>query len=216
MVSGIGGSSSVAQLLSTGGSSGTTGIRPRGAQAGGPGALTLRTQEGDTVTITMKSPQSVTYGRTAGGSLAALGLQSNDQFDVKIQGSLSDQERSDIQATLQKMDSAKASFDSGDFAAGMSAMQGALSGGGTVQSVSGPGGMSPPNGMSASSGIGGSKTSIASVLDSNSSDDKDSSKSSSKVSSSHHNTTVDEFIRKAHAGLNSQDTQASEQGSNSN
>ena len=205
MVSGIGGSSSVAQLLSTGGSSDTTGIRPRGPKAGGPGALTLHTQEGDTVTITMKNPQSVTYGRSAGGSLAALGLQSNDQFDVKVQGDLSDQERSDIQATLQKMDSAKASLDSGDFAAGMSAMQSALSGGGTVQSVSGPGGMAPPNGMSALSGSGSSKSSIVSLLDSNSSDDKDSSKSSQKVSSSHHDTTLDEFIRKALAGLDSQD-----------
>ena len=211
MVSGIGGTSSVAQLLSTGGSSGTTGIRPRGAQAGGPGALTLRTQEGDTVTITMKSPQSVTYGPTAGGSLAALGLQSNDQFDVKIQGSLSDKERSDIQATLQKMDSAKASLESGDFAGGMSAMQDALKGGGTVQSVSGPGRMAPPTGMFSSSGTGGSDGSIVSLFDSKSSDDKTSSKSSQKVSSSHHDTSVDDFIRKALAGLNSPNTQASQQ-----
>jgi hypothetical protein len=208
MISGIGGSSSLAQLLGTGGDLAATGTRPRG---GGPGALTLRTNEGDTVTITMKSPQSVTYGRPAGGSLAALGLQSNDQFDVSIQGNLSDQERSDIQATLQKMDSAKASLESGDFAGGMSAMQDALKGGGTVQSVSGPGRMAPPTGMLSSSGTGGSEGSIVSLFDSKSSDDKTSSKSSQKVSSSHHDTSLDDFVRKALAGLNSPNTQASQQ-----
>jgi hypothetical protein len=206
MISGIGGSSSLAQLLGTGGNLGTTGTRPRGTDASGPGALTLRTNEGDTVTITMKRPQSVTYGPQAGGSLAALGLQSNDQFDVSIQGNLSDQERSDIQATLQKMDSAKASLDSGDLAGGMSAMRDALSGGGTVQSVTGPGRMGPPPSMLSSSDVSGSKGSIVSLFDSNSSDDKTSSKSSQKASSSHQDTSLDDFIRKALAGLDSQNT----------
>jgi hypothetical protein len=117
-----------------------------GAPSGAPPALTLRTQEGDTVTITPKATQQATYGRPArGGSLASLGLKSNDEFDVTVSGDLSEQEKADIQATLQRMDGARATMDSGDFGAGMQAMQAAMQGGGTVASVSGPTGP-PPGG----------------------------------------------------------------------
>lgn len=190
MISSVGGGSSPIDALAQSAQSRAAGF---GAVRGRPGgdakpSITMRTQEGDTVTITRKQPQSVTYGRS-GGSLASTGLVSNDQFDVQMTGSLSDTEKADIQAVLEKMDSARASMESGDFSSGMKEMRSAMEGGGTVSSVEGPGGPPPgmPSGNMEASGMHGtaSGTSAANDLSSllDSSDD-DASSSSNQTSAS--------------------------------
>ena len=185
------------------------------------------------MTITGKQSPSATYSRSgSGGSLAALGLKSNDQFDLTITGDLSDQERSDIQATLAKLDSAKSSFESGNFSAGMQAMQGATQGGGTVESVSGLGG--PPPGGPPPGASGATDTSntdaLLSLLDSDSDDDSSGTVSSllssgtKKSSHSHHSkstgslasalsssdsgSTIDDFLQQVLNGLKAGSTQS--------
>ena len=214
MIGGIGGGLGASQLQRYAALRGASGAMSGGARPGGPPSITLKTQEGDTVTITGKTSPSATYGPSGkGGSLAALNLQSNDQFDVTISGNLSEQERSDIQATLTKMDATISTLSSGDFGAGMQAMQSAMQGGGTVASVSGPGGP-PPGGMppgdptlaaSDVSGMSGTSDSsstdtLLSMLDSSSDDDSSGTTSAllssgtKKSSQSHHSKSEDSLV----------------------
>lgn len=155
MIGSIGSSTGISSLRNYSALSGSAGARPgTGAPNMGVPKITLRTQEGDTVTITGKNSASPTYGGSGlGGSLASLNLESNDAFEVNISGELSDQEREDIQATLEKMDSAMSALRSGDFRGGFESMQSALAGGGTVASVSGPPSGGPPMGGPPSEGM---------------------------------------------------------------
>ena len=226
MISGINSGLSLSRLYDTTTTAGSSSARRAGHKGGAPPAITLTTQEGDTVTFTPKAQTSATYARpTSGGSLASLNLQSNDQFDVTITGNLSDQEKSDIQATLAKMDGAKSVMDSGDMTAGMAAMQSAMQASGTVASVSRPTGPppgggplpggAPPSGASGASAASGTSSTdtLLSLLDSDSDSDSSSLASllksftqkstgtSDTTSSSSSTNTLEDFLQQVLNGL---------------
>jgi hypothetical protein len=239
MISSISSNLGTSQLYGLGATTSTS-AATRGAHAHGgkAPAITLTTQDGDTVTISPKQTASATYGRSGtGGSLASLNLASNDQFDVTVTGTLSDTEKADIQATLAKMDSARTSLDSGDFSGGMAAMQSAMQGGGTVASVSGPGGPPPggppPGGPPPSGGASGmgstsdtSTDTLLSLFDSDSDSDTSSLSSpfgtSTKKSTgtgstntlssllgSSSTSTLDDFLQQVLNGLRAGSAQSS-------